>query len=94
MKRPILLIAISIFIILILSIAKTVVSNRFSTTGIALEKTESELNSYKTQNLVLREKLLAMSSLTNIASKAALLGFVENKSQVILTKPLPLAIKQ
>lgn len=94
MKRPALLITISIFTILILSIAKTVVSNRLSTTGIALEKTESELNSYKTQNLVLREKLLAMSSLTNIASKAALLGFVENKSQVILTKPLPLAIKQ
>ncbi|MCL5113680.1 MAG: hypothetical protein M1372_00720 [Patescibacteria group bacterium] len=94
MKRPALLITVSIFIILILSIAKTVVSNRLSTTGIVLEKTESELNSYKTQNLVLREKLLAMSSLTNIASKAALLGFVENKSQVILTKPLPLAIKQ
>lgn len=94
MKRPALLITFSILIIFILSIAKTVVSNRLSTTGIALEKTESELNSYKTQNLVLREKLLAMSSLTNIASKAALLGFVENKSQVILTKPLPLAIKQ
>lgn len=94
MKRPTLLITISICIIFILSITKTIISNRLSTTGIALEKTEGELNNYKTQNLVLREKLLALSSLANIASKAALLGFVENKSQIFLTKPLPLAIKQ
>ncbi len=94
MKRPAILIIISIFIIIVLSIIKTVVANRLSIAGINLEQIQNELSYYKTQNLVLREKLLTASSLTKIASEAALLGFVEGGSQISLTKPLPLAIKQ
>ncbi len=91
MKKPALLMTISIILILVLSIAKTVVSNRLSTSGALLSQTLGELNYYKTQNMILREKLLTLSSLTNISSKAGLLGFIENKSEFVLTKPLPLA---
>jgi len=94
MKKPISLIFLVIFMIIILSIIKTVVSGRLSTSGVSLSKIEEEINNYKTQNIILREKLLTVSSLNNIVSKATLLGFVEKKSEFILSKPLPLAIKQ
>lgn len=94
MKKPIFLIILAIFVIVILSVVKTVVSGKLSTSGVSLSKIEEEISSYKTQNLILREKLLAVASLNSISSKAALLGFVEKKSEFVLTKPLPLAIKQ
>ena len=94
MKKPIFLIMFSIFIIITLSVVKTAVSGKLSTSGVSLSRIEEEISSYKTQNLILREKLLAVSSLNNISSKAALLGFVEKKSEFVLTRPLPLAIKQ
>ena len=94
MKKPIFLIMFSIFIIITLSVVKTAVSGKLSTSGVSLSRREGEISSYKTQNLILREKLLAVSSLNNISSKAALLGFVEKKSEFVLTRPLPLAIKQ
>lgn len=80
--------------VIILSIVKTVLSERLSTSGVSLAKIEEEINNYKMQNTVLKEKLLTVSSLNNIASKALLLGFIEKKSEFVLSKPLPLAVKQ
>ena len=94
MKKPIFLVMLAILMVIVLSIAKTVVSGRLSTSGVSLSKIEEEINNYKTQNIILREKLLTVSSLNNIASRASLLGFVEKKSELVLSKPLPLAIKQ
>lgn len=94
MKKPILIISIIVLSIIVLSIGRVVVSNGMSTSGIALDQIQTEISYYKTQNTILREKLLSMTSLDYIASKASVLGFVESKTNISLDKSIPLAIKQ
>lgn len=92
MRKSKLLLVLFSFI-LVLSVVQIIVSNRLSTTGIALGKIDQKVNMYNQENEKLREQLLTMSSLTQIASVASSLGFVSNKSQVVLTAPLPIAIR-
>lgn len=94
MKKPIIIISIMFCIILILSVLRVVVANSMSTSGIALDGLDRELSYYKTQNTILKEKLLTITSLDYIASKASVLGFAESKSNISLNVPLPLAIRQ
>ena len=94
MKNPGFIIFIILFLIFTLSLARVVVSNNLSTTGITLLKLENQLSSYKIENAMLREKLLSVTSLSFISSESSHLGFIENKNSFTLTKPLPLAIKQ
>lgn len=75
-----------------LSIVQVVVSNNLSTTGVELAKIEEQIATYRKQNTVLQEKLLMASSLTIIASKAAEMGFVEEKSRIFL-QTSPLAVR-
>lgn len=82
-----------VLMILFLSIVQVVVSNSLSTTGVTLVKLQNEIIFYKKENTNLREKLLIASSLTNIASHAAELGFIEEKTYMLLPAPLPLAVK-
>ena len=94
MKKPTFIIFIILFLIVALSVARVVVSNNLSITGVTLLKLENQLNSYKIENSNLREKLLSVTSLSYISSESSQLGFVESKNSFTLTKPLPLAIKQ
>lgn len=91
MKKPVLFISL---IIVILSIVQIIVSNNLSTKGVLLGKLEDEIKAYKKENYLIREKLLLASSFTNIASKAGSLGFVDDKSQIVLSPSLVLAVKQ
>lgn len=77
-----------------LSIVQIVVSNRLSTTGIALGTIEEDLKQYKEKNALLEEKVLVTSSLTSIASSASSMGFVEKNSRIVLVDSLPLALKR
>ena len=80
--------------IIALSAVRVVISNSISTSGIALDKIDQALSFYKTQNIILRERLLSITSLEHISSRASEMGFEESKSSISLNKPLPLAIKQ
>ena len=91
LKFTIIFIIISI---LILSVVQTVISNTLSTSGVLLGKIDKEINYYKTENLKLSEKLFLASSLSTIASQASSLGFVEGKSQYVITTSKTLAIRQ
>jgi cell division protein FtsL len=93
MKKPILFIALIIAIIVGLSIVQVTVSNSLSTTGIELAKIEDQIDAYKKENAKLSEELLTVSSFDTIASKAAAMGFVEEKKHLVLTSPLPIAAK-
>lgn len=93
MKRQTFIITFAIFIIVCLSVGLVVVSNRLSTAGTGLGRIEDEIRIYKTQNSILSERLFLVSSLGNIASKAGALGFVEDKSQLVLKSYLPFALK-
>ncbi len=93
MKKPAIFITFLGLIVIFLTIVQVVVSNRLSTTGNNLWKLEEEVAYYEKQNAVLKEELLTVSSLNNIASTAGQLGFVEDKSQIFLSAPLPLAVR-
>ncbi len=94
MKKPILLVTILILIVISLFGVRAAVSNRISTSGIVLGETQDEANKLKIENLVLKEKVYSLSSLTKISSAAAKLGFVESKESFALTKTQPIAFKQ
>ena len=94
MNKPYVVIIALVFVIISLTMVQVVVSNRLSTTGLALGKLEESISEYKNENTVLKEKVLIVSSLTYIASSAAKLGFVQTKTPVFLSTPLPLALKQ
>lgn len=74
-----------------LLLVRAVISNTISTSGIALGKTQDELMAYKRENIILREKILTLSSLSNISSKAGQIGFIGSKSSFALSKTHPIA---
>lgn len=94
MKKPVLIIGFLIIVIFALSVAKTFVSNRISTSGSALGVIGDKINAYKLENSLLSEKLYLLSSLTNVLTQANGLGFVQEKSNFVITYPIPIAIKQ
>jgi cell division protein FtsL len=94
MKKPFLLIIFFIVTIIGLSVVQVAISNRLSTTGIELENLQSQMAKYKKENTLLEEKVLEASALVNVSQKAKSLGFVDVKSQIYLSNPLPLALNQ
>lgn len=94
MKKPFLFLGSLFLLILLLSVVQVIVSNRLSTTGMALGKLQDDISQYKKENAILREKVLVASSLDHIASAAAELGFTQTKSYVFLSAPLPIALQR
>lgn len=94
MKKPAILIILLIVTVVALSIFKTFVSNKISTSGTVLGAIEEKINYYKTENALISEKLYTLSSLTSVSEKADKLGFVDEKSTFVLTNPVPIALKQ
>ncbi|KKQ34424.1 MAG: hypothetical protein US51_C0040G0005 [Microgenomates group bacterium GW2011_GWA2_37_6] len=94
MKKPILLLGILFLTIVILFGVRAAVSNRLSTSGVALGRLQDEFAKYRTQNIQLKEKIYSLSSLSHVSSEAAKLGFVESKANFALTRSYPIALKQ
>ena len=74
--------------------AQVSTANQISTTGAELGALQQQVDNYKRENTILQEQLLEASSLTSIAGAAAQLGFIDAKTQISFTAPLPLALKQ
>lgn len=94
MRRPVYLLTGMCITILGLGIAQVSLSNQLSTAGVELAKVQQQVDNYKRENTILEEEVLAASSFTNISAKAEKLGFIEAKTNISLTNPLPLALKQ
>lgn len=94
MKKPFILIFTFVIIIIGLLILQVGLLNRLSTTGIELKNLQSQVANYKKENIILEEKILEASSLMNLSKEAKTLGFVNAKSQIYLSSPLPLAFRQ
>jgi len=94
MKKPALIIGILTILVLMLSVVRIYVSNQIATSGVVLGKMEEEVSAYKTENILLSEKLYSASALTNIEREASKLGFVEQKSDFVLSGRVPVAFKQ
>lgn len=91
MKKSVLLITILIFAAIVLSVIRTYVSNNIATSGVTLSLIEEKVSTLKTENAVLSQKLYENSSLTNVFSKASVLGFVDSKTSFVLNSGLPVA---
>jgi len=84
MKKSILIILVLVISIISLAVLRTVLSNVLSTSGLEVGKIGSEIEIYKTENLLIKEKLYREESLHNVASKASELGFLENKDRLVI----------
>lgn len=94
MKRPIQFVMFIALIIIALCVVRIGIENSISTTGVELSGLQKGIESYKKSNVLLEERYLKESSLTTIATKAKERGFIAAKSQMYLSTPLPLALKQ
>jgi cell division protein FtsL len=94
MKKPIVLIIFLSCIVVGLLLVRITLVNSISTTGIKLVDIQNEIDAYKKQNELLKVQYLQAASYTNLAKKAEHLGYVPVKSQVDLSAPMPLALKQ
>lgn len=82
-----------IVITLFLALSRVVVSNVISTSGVELGKINEEISTLRIQNESLKQELFSKTSLENIASEAAKLGFTDKKENFVLTSPLPIAAR-
>nr|MBI5456025.1 hypothetical protein [Candidatus Levybacteria bacterium] len=94
MKKPGLMILTLVLVILALSVVKIFISNNVSTSGVVLGKIQEELDKYKFENSIISEKLYVAASLTNVSKEAHDAGFIDSKSDLVLNKQIPVAIKQ
>jgi cell division protein FtsL len=94
MKQLKLYIGITMLSIIVLTVARVVVTNTISTDGIDLAKIQARIAEYKKENTLLHEQILSLTSLNHIASEAGELGFVTSKKEMVLTAPPPLALNQ
>ena len=95
MKKPALIITFLVGLVVVLSIARVVVYNRLSTSGVLVGELEDQVSLYKTQNAILAQDVLTSSSLTSIVTRAKELGF-SNKDQslLVIKTSRPLAVKR
>ena len=94
MKKPILIIITLFVIVFTLSVVRIYISNQVATSGAILGQVQNEIDSYKTENIQLAEKLYSQSSLTNVAKEATKEGFVDISSDFVLSGQVPVAYKQ
>lgn len=93
MKKPVLLLTSLLTIVIVLAVVQVIISNSLSTRGVGLDSLDQELTFYKKENILLKEKLLKISSLSYVASSAAKIGFIEEKSRIFVSSSLPIAVK-
>lgn len=93
MRKCYIIIIFLLGMVVTLSMVRAVLHNTLSTSGILVNNAEKEINFYKTQNAILSEKLLTVSSLTNIAKKAEISGFTSENTLMILKASRPLAAR-
>ncbi|MEX2007636.1 MAG: hypothetical protein WD992_02590 [Candidatus Levyibacteriota bacterium] len=91
MKKPALILTTLISLVLLLSIVRISVANGISTSGLELKNIEDQVAAIRKENLIIQEKLLTVSSYTQIASKAAELGFVPSKTNLVISSSVPVA---
>ncbi len=73
------------FIIFFLVLTNVVVANAAVDESVAVKSINAEITSLSNQNIVLKQQIAALGSLSNIQSKIEAMGFVENPQIVSLS---------
>lgn len=82
-----------VIITLFLLAGRVVVSNIISTSGVELGFINEQIAVLRVENDTLKQELFLKSSLENIATEAAKLGFIDKKENFVLNAPLPIALR-
>lgn len=77
---------------LVLQIISIYISNRVGLNSIASTKIQQNLETLKEKNIELESHILTLASYNTIASRAADLGYADNKDFVSLYDPVHVAI--
>lgn len=77
-----------------LVIFRVILSSSFAIDGITLDRLHIQLAQLQKENMLLKEKIYTASSLTMIASDAAQMGFVEEKTSIAISNVSSLAINR
>lgn len=93
MKKPVSVIVLLGFFVVLLLVARITLVNSISTTGFRLVDLQNQISTYKKENELLKEQYLVAASYTNLTTKAKQLGYVAVKSQIDLAVPLPMAMR-
>ena len=80
-----------VLITMVLEGVNIFLSNQVSSESVTVSRLSSELEEVERRNYALRSEVLEYTSLDRVASRAAELGFVENKKVISLYKPAAVA---
>ncbi len=95
MTRSNIILVVAIVGTVCLSLVQIIFSSAFATDGIELTKLQTAQATLETENSLLRERVYTASSLTTIVAEAEKMGYTEDeKSRLILSSPLPIALNQ
>jgi len=94
MKKHKIILGTLFLTVLSLGLTRLIISNSISTSGTVLAKINDDISNYETENAVLAERVLNLSSFSNISEKADKLGFQPKEAVFSITNILPIAIKQ
>ncbi len=94
MNRTKIFFALLFGIVALSAVIQVSASNFLSTDGIDLAQVQNRIEALKKENILLKQKIYASASLTEIASEAATLGFIPSNDTVFIdTSSQPIAIK-
>lgn len=94
MKNTAILPTIICFIIVILSVAQLLVSNRLVTDGLLLTDLEREIDLTQQKSMILQEDITKNMALSEISSKAAELGFIKGGKTLSISVFTQIALHQ
>jgi len=94
MKKHKIILTVLLLTVFSLGVTRLVICNSMAISGTLLGKINDEIKNYETQNFLLSEKVLDLSSFINISKKADKLGFQPKKTAYSITDTLPIALKQ
>lgn len=80
-------------VVVLLEGVQVYLSNRIAGTSIEVARLQTQIKEVDEKNISLKSQLLSLSSFESIASRAAEMGFIENKnSDITLKAPIPVAL--
>ncbi len=92
MKRIIKLsILILVVVAIVLQCVSIYLSNTNAITSVDATKLSAQIENLSEENMQLETKVLALSSMTNVASRAAVMGYSDSRDIVSLYDPVQVA---
>ncbi len=85
--------SILILVVIILALAKLVVSNRLATFGQRLTQIEKERINLRKEKYVLEEKIYQLSSLESVRQRARIIGFDRQREIISFSREVPVALR-